>query len=85
MAKKSEAAPPTSFQRPYNSVRFICRCGQYRSFPRAPSDGPGGQRMTSSEDLGTCTRVVTETTKEVHCKCGLITWKTRAGFNGSGR
>lgn len=70
--------------RPYNSVRFICRCGEKHTFPRAPSDKKG-QRMTSDETYQSGTRhVVTKDAKEVHCSCGLITCKDRKGFNGKG-
>ncbi len=66
--------------RPYNSIRFICRCGRRHTFPRSPA---GGRSATSEEKLEDGTRkLVTVTTKEVLCVCGMHTSKDRKGFSG---
>jgi len=69
--------------RPFNSVRYICpRCGRKQRFPVSPRDKKG-QRQTSEQTLKDGTKlVVTETEKQVHCPCGLVTKKERRGFHG---
>ncbi len=69
---------PDQNWRPYNSIRFICRCGRRQTFPRSPG---GGRKATSEEEYGDGTRkIVTSHTKEVICPCGLHTCKDREGF-----
>lgn len=66
--------------RPYNSVRYICKCGVKHSFPRSPA---GGRKATCEYKLddGTIKRV-TRHTKSVICPCGVETFKDRKGFRG---
>lgn len=69
-----------SQSRPYNSIRFICRCGRKQTFPVSP---PGGRKATADYTLKDGTRkVVSSHYKEVYCVCGLNTFKERRNFNG---
>ena len=61
-------------ERPFNSIRFICRCGRRHHFPRSTDHG----KRCNDADW-----VVTDITKEVHCVCGLLTSKGRADFRGN--
>jgi CDGSH-type Zn-finger protein len=64
--------------RPYNSIRFICRCGALQTFPRSPA---GGRKAIVEYALECGTRkIVTTETKEVVCICGMHTSKPREGF-----
>lgn len=51
--------------RPYNSIRFRCKCGVVLTFPRSPSKG-----LLDVTYQGGLRKVVTPSTKEVHCSCG---------------
>jgi hypothetical protein len=76
----NEGVKPDYKFRPWNSVRFICRCGRKHTFPRSPE---GGRDATESYTLidGT-SKFVTRTHKEVLCPCGLRTSKQRKSFKG---
>jgi len=66
--------------RPYNSIRFICNCGTRHAFPRSPKRSEG---KTSDVTFKSGIRhVVSESYKEVHCPCGLVTVKERRSFKG---
>lgn len=78
LAPLRSAAGSASDWRPYNSIRFICRCGRKQTFPRSPS---GGRKATAEYALDDGTRkIVTHDTKEVICPCGMHTYKDREGF-----
>ena len=72
--------PENYNHRPYNSIRFLCRCGVIRTFPRAPA---GGRKAESKDTLPDGTvKIVTMHSKEVHCACGMVTEKERCDFTG---
>ena len=73
---------PYNCWRPYNSIRFICRCGRKHTFPRSPKSikGRKAEETYTLED-GTV-KETAETTKTVRCPCGMLTGKDRLGFNG---
>ena len=70
--------------RPYNSIRFICRCGRKHYFPVAR----GNRQKHSTKDDKTETladgtkKQVTATEKIVVCPCGVTTSKQRRDFKG---